>query len=160
MMDILVRNLNKDTSTFHYLNPKVFTLGQIVQSTIVFQPTESTIKVTFYSLRGGNAMIARLTRLQAKIDELDEVTYYFDMSVLPALKMQTGFRSSYLLVDRETGNCISIVLWDTERNALADETSGSYQERLNLVKDLVVSPTVREVYEVASRYPMFKQLDS
>ena len=98
-------------------------------------------------------MIARVTSLQAKVGHVDEVKKYFDEVVLPAAKVKKGFHSGYLVINRKTGNCLSIAFWDTEADALADEKDGSYQKRANGAKELVVKLTTREIYEVASKYP-------
>lgn len=96
-------------------------------------------------------MVARVTRFQANVDKLYEVKRNFEKSVFPAVKLQKGYRSGYLLTDRKTGNCISFAFWDTEHDALADEQSGHFQDRVNMGKEFFVAPPVRELYEVASK---------
>jgi heme-degrading monooxygenase HmoA len=94
-------------------------------------------------------MIARVGRFQVNIDKLDEVKKVFKEGVIPAAKLRKGYRSGYLLIDRKTGKCISIALWDSEEDAITDEQSGHFQERVNLGKELFTAPPVRELYEVA-----------
>ena len=94
-------------------------------------------------------MIARVTRIQVASDKVDETIKSFKEGVIPAAKLQKGFRSAYLLTDRKTGKCISIAFWDSEKNAIADEQSGQYQRRVDMVKNLYTAPPVRELYEVA-----------
>ena len=94
-------------------------------------------------------MIARVGRFQVNVDKLDEVKKAFKESVIPAAKSQKGYRSGYLLTDRKTGNCIGIALWDSEEDAIADEQSGHFQERVNMGKEFFTAPPVRELYEVA-----------
>ena len=96
-------------------------------------------------------MIARVVRFQVNVDKLDEVKKSFEKDVFPAVKLQKGYRSGYLLTDRKTGNCISIAFWDTEHDVLVDEQSGHFQERVNMGKEFFVAPPVRELYEVASK---------
>ncbi len=96
-------------------------------------------------------MVARVTRFQANVDKLDEVKKNFEKDVFPAVKLQKGYRSGYLLIDRKTGNCISLAFWDTEYDVLADEQSGHFQERVKMGKKFFVAPPVRELYEVASK---------
>lgn len=93
-------------------------------------------------------MIARVTRFQVNLDKLDETRKTIEESVIPAVKLQKGYRSSYLLIDRKTGKCITIALWDSEDDAIADEHSGHYQERVDKGKHLFTAPPVREGYEV------------
>ncbi len=94
-------------------------------------------------------MFARLTTVQTKIDKTDETIKLFEESVIPAAKSQKGFRGAYLLTDRKTGKGISIALWDSEEDAIANEQSGYYQEQLNKFKDCFAAPPVREGYEVS-----------
>ncbi len=94
-------------------------------------------------------MFARLTIVQVKSDKLDETIKIFAEGVVPAAKSQKGFRGSYLLTDRKTGKGVSITLWDSEEDAIANEQSGYYQEQLSKFKDFFVAPPVREGYEVS-----------
>ena len=94
-------------------------------------------------------MIARVGRFQVNVDKLDEVKKAFKEGVIPAVKLQKGYRSGYLLTDHKTGNCISIALWDSEEDAIADEQSGHFQERVNMGKEFFIAPPIRELYEVA-----------
>lgn len=94
-------------------------------------------------------MIARVGRFQVNIDKLEEVKKAFEEGVIPTVKLQKGYRSGYLLTDRKTGKCISIALWDSEDDAIADEQSGHFQERVNMGKEFFTVPPVRELYEVA-----------
>ena len=93
-------------------------------------------------------MIARVTRFQVNVDKLDESIKAFKESVIPAVKLQRGYRSGYLLTDRKTGKCISIAFWDSEEDAIADEQSGHYQKRVDTGKSRYTAPPVREGYEV------------
>ncbi len=94
-------------------------------------------------------MFARLSITQIKIDKIDEAIKLFEDSVLPAAKSQKGFRRAYLLTDNKTGKGVSISLWDSEEDAIANEQSGYYQEQIGKFKDLFTAPPVREGYEVS-----------
>ena len=94
-------------------------------------------------------MFARLTIVQVKSDKLDEAIKIFRDSVIPAAKSQKGFRGGYLITDRKTGKGISMALWDSEEDAIANEQSGYYQEQLGKFKDILTAPAVREGYEVS-----------
>ena len=96
-------------------------------------------------LTGGHAMIARLGRFQVNMDKLDEVKKAFEKGVIPAAKLQKGYRSGYLLTDHKTGKCISITFWDSEKDAVADEQSGQYRERVDMGKDRQIAPPIREL---------------
>ena len=94
-------------------------------------------------------MFARLTIVQVKIDKMDETIKLFNDSVIPAAKSQKGFRGGYLLTDSKTGKGISMVFWDSEEDAVANEQSGYYQEQVGKFKDVFTAPPVREGYEVS-----------
>ena len=94
-------------------------------------------------------MFARVTNVQTKVDKLDETIKIFEESVLPAAKSQKGYRGAYLLTDRKTGKGVSISLWDSEEDAVANEESGYYQEQVSKFKDVFIAPPVREGYEVS-----------
>ena len=99
--------------------------------------------------KGGYTMFARLSIVQVKIDKLDETRKIFEESVIPAAKSQKGYRGGYLLTDRKTGKGISITLWDSEEDAIANEQSGYYQKQISKFKDFFTAPPVREGYEVS-----------
>ena len=94
-------------------------------------------------------MFARLTIVQVKIDKMDETIKIFEDSVVPAAKSQKGSRGAYLLTDRKTGKGISISLWDSEEDAVANEQSGYYQEQVGRFKDFFTAPPTQEGYEVS-----------
>jgi len=94
-------------------------------------------------------MIARVTRFQVNVDKVDESIKAFKEGVIPAVKLQKGYRSGYLLTDRKTGKCISIAFWDSEKDAIDDEQSGHYQKRVDIGKNRHTAPPVRELYDVA-----------
>ncbi|UCC90707.1 MAG: hypothetical protein JSW24_00630 [Dehalococcoidia bacterium] len=94
-------------------------------------------------------MFARLTIVQASTDKLDETKKIYEESVIPAAKSQKGYRGAYLLSDSKTGKGVSITLWDSEEDAIANEQSGYYQEQINKFKGLFTAPPVREGYEVS-----------
>jgi len=77
-----------------------------------------------------DTMYARLTIAQIKSDLIEDFIKLFKKSVVPAAKLQKGYRGIYLLVDRKTGNGISMSLWDSEEDALANERSHYYQEQV------------------------------
>jgi len=94
-------------------------------------------------------MFARLTIVQVKSDKLDETIKLYEESVIPAGKLQKGYRGAYLLTDRKTGKGVSIAFWDSEEDAITNEQSGYYQEQLSKFKDFFTAPPVREGYEVS-----------
>jgi heme-degrading monooxygenase HmoA len=94
-------------------------------------------------------MFARLTIVQVKIGNLDETVKIFKEGVIPAAKSQKGYRGAYLLTDSKTGKGISITLWDSEKNAIANEQSGYYQKQVDRFKGFFTAPPVHEGYKVS-----------
>ena len=95
-------------------------------------------------------MFARLTIGQIKIDRIDEFIKGFEESVIPAAKSQKGYCGAYLLMDHKAGKAISISLWDSEENAIANEQNRYYQEQLVKFLELLTTPSyIREGYEVS-----------
>ena len=93
-------------------------------------------------------MFARLTSAHIKIERIDEFIKLYKESIVPAAKSQRGYRGAYLLVDRETGKRISITLWNSEEDAIANEKSRYYQEQIAKSIILYTTPPIREGYEV------------
>ena len=94
-------------------------------------------------------MFARITIVQMKEDKVDEAINIYKDNVVPVSKTQKGYKGSYLLTDRDTGKGMSITIWDTEEDAVANEQSGYYQEQVSRFKDVFKAPPVREGYEVS-----------
>jgi heme-degrading monooxygenase HmoA len=94
-------------------------------------------------------MFARLTMVQIKVDKMDEAIKIYEDSVIPAAKLQKGFKGAYLLTDRDTGKGISCTLWDSKDDAIANEQSGYYQEQIAKFKDVFTAPPGQEGYEVS-----------
>lgn len=93
-------------------------------------------------------MYARLTIMQVDTDRIDEGIEFYQESIVPAAKTQKGFRGIYLLVDRKTGKSISLTLWDSEEDAIANEKSRYYQEQIVKGVQFYTKPPIREGYEV------------
>jgi heme-degrading monooxygenase HmoA len=90
---------------------------------------------------------ARLTITQSKIESYDEMVNLYKESVVPAAKSQKGYLGIMLLSDRKTG--ISIAIWESEEDAIANEKSGYYQEQVDKFKKYYTAPPIREAYEVS-----------
>lgn len=94
-------------------------------------------------------MFARLTKVKTEIDKLDETIKIYRDSVVPAAKSQKGFRGTYLLTKRGTGEGIACTLWDSEEDAIANEQSGYYREQVEKFRDFFTAPPAQEGYEVS-----------
>jgi heme-degrading monooxygenase HmoA len=97
----------------------------------------------------GKPAFARLTITQAKIESVDEMVKLYSDSVVPAAKSQKGYLGILLLTNRETGKGISIAIWESEEDAIANEKSGYYQEQVNKFIKFYTAPPIREGYEVS-----------
>lgn len=93
-------------------------------------------------------MFVRQTIIQVKIDRIDEASKLFEESVIPMFKSQPGYQGASFLADRKSGKCICVSLWDSEKDALANEESLSYQEQLVKFMDFFKVPPFREGYEM------------
>ncbi|MFZ2054428.1 MAG: antibiotic biosynthesis monooxygenase [Candidatus Aminicenantales bacterium] len=94
-------------------------------------------------------MYARLTTMSIKPEKIDEAIKIYRTSVVPAAKSQQGFVGAYLLTDRPTGRGISLTIWKTEEDALANEHNRYYQEQLVKFIEFFQSPPIREGYEIS-----------
>jgi heme-degrading monooxygenase HmoA len=93
-------------------------------------------------------MHVRLLKAKFGLDGVDEAVRIFQESVLPGCKKQKGFKGGCFLDDRETGECVLITMWKTEKDMLASEESRFFQSQLIKFMPFFKSPPVRESYEV------------
>jgi heme-degrading monooxygenase HmoA len=93
-------------------------------------------------------MFARVVSAQAQLNKLDEAIEICQ-SMEPAWQQQKGFQGANLLVNRNTGNILSISNWATRADLDATEASGWYQEQVARFSKTWVAPPTREVYEIA-----------
>lgn len=94
-------------------------------------------------------MHARVTFATAQPAKIDEATKIMRDSILPAAKKQKGFKGLTYLMNRKTGKGMSIVLWNTEDDMTAGESSGFYREQLAKEMPLLSEPPTMEQYEVS-----------
>ena len=92
---------------------------------------------------------ARVTITQSNVEKFDEMVKLYKESVVPAAKAQKGYLGILLLTNRGTGKSISIAMWESEEDAIANEKSGYYQKQVDKFKDYFTAPPVREGYEVS-----------
>jgi len=94
-------------------------------------------------------MFARLTIFEIKIDRIDEAVKIYGESVVPEAKCQKGYCGIYLFIDHQSGKGISISLWKSEKDAVANEKSRYYQEQVAKFIAFYTKPPIREGYEVS-----------
>jgi heme-degrading monooxygenase HmoA len=96
-------------------------------------------------------MYARVTFATAEPAKIDEIIKVIRDSVLPVAKKQKGFKGLYHLGNRSTGKGMVIVLWNTEADMTAGESSTYYREQVAKVAPLLSGPPNMEHYEVNVR---------
>jgi len=97
-------------------------------------------------------MFARLYSFEVRSDKLDETIKIWKEMDTPEMKSEKGYRGAYLLTDRKTGKGISMTLWDSEEDAIANEKSGFVQKQVaKYYKDLLLAPPVRQGYEISAQ---------
>jgi uncharacterized protein (TIGR02246 family) len=99
--------------------------------------------------QGGVTMFARLTIAQIKSGKMDELAKIYAEGIVPAAKSQNGYQGAYLLTNEEAGKAISITVWDSEADAIANEQSGYYKEQVAKAAPCFSAAPVREGYEIS-----------
>lgn len=94
-------------------------------------------------------MYARVVSARAQLNKLDEAIEICQ-SMEPAWQQQKGFQGANLLVNRNTGNILSISTWATRADLDATEASGWYQEQVAKFSKTWVEPPAREIFEIAA----------
>jgi heme-degrading monooxygenase HmoA len=93
-------------------------------------------------------MHARMTRSRVQPAKLDEALRIVQSSTVPTAKEQPGYRGYLHLVDRATGDVVSITLWASEDEMRAGETGPYYRDQISKVRSLLVGEPDVHGYEV------------
>ena len=101
--------------------------------------------------KGKMTVYARVTKLHVQADQEDSVIELYNNSVIPAAKQQKGFKGLLNLIDRESGNIMSISLWETEADLLLSESNNYYQDQLAKFRRYMVKNPERLLYEVTAQ---------
>jgi len=83
--------------------------------------------------------------------EVREAVRIYQGRVVPAAREEEGFRGALMLTDPDTGEALSISLWNSEEDMHASEASGFYHRKLNELDALFISTPVRKHYEVSAQ---------
>ena len=96
-------------------------------------------------------MHARISRLEASAERLDEMARQFEQETLPQLQEIDGFKGYQLLGDRASGTALAMVFWESADAMQASEEVGkaARQQAANL-GEARSAPSV-ERYEVVSQ---------
>jgi len=83
--------------------------------------------------------------------EVREAVRIYQGRVVPAAREEEEFRGALMLTDPDTGEALSISLWNSEEDMHASEASGFYHRKLNELDALFISTPVRKHYEVSAQ---------
>jgi heme-degrading monooxygenase HmoA len=93
-------------------------------------------------------MFVRLTRVQIRVERIEQALKIYKESIVPTTRDQVGFLGICLFMNSKTGEAISQSYWRSEEDVLASEENHHYQEQLVKVMNTFTAPPVREGYEV------------
>ena len=93
-------------------------------------------------------MVARLTHVRVKPEDVEEAVRLFDDSVVPAARQEEGFMGA-LLLTREDGRALVVDLCDTVEHMRANEHSGFYQTQITKFAGKIIDRPSRAFYDVA-----------
>ena len=96
-------------------------------------------------------MHARLTRIEAPAERLDEMARQFEQQTLPQIQGIDGFKGYQLLGDRANGIAIAIVYWDSAEAMQASEEAVKAARQQAAEAAGARSAPVVERYEVVSQ---------
>lgn len=97
-------------------------------------------------------MFARIITSQMKVSRIDTAASIWQKSATEDLKPMNGFKGSYVNADRTSGKTVVVSFWDTEADAQAVSSSGTYQKISELLKDHIDEsvPPQLEILEVVA----------
>ena len=93
-------------------------------------------------------MVARVTHVKVKPEDVAEAVRLFDDSVVPAAEQEEGFMGA-LLLTRDDGRALVIDLCDTLEHMRANEHSGFYQTQITKFAGKIIDRPGRAFYDVA-----------
>lgn len=70
-------------------------------------------------------MYARVTRSRVPLDRIDEAIAWFEGTALPPFSTLPGFRGALELVDRESGEGLTLTFWDSAEAREASEAAAA-----------------------------------
>jgi heme-degrading monooxygenase HmoA len=94
---------------------------------------------------------ARVVSMEMLPINVGEAVRIYQDRVVPAARDQEGFRGALMLTDPDTGEGLSISMWNTEDDMHASEASGYYHRKLSELDALFISTPVRKHYEVSAQ---------
>ena len=95
-------------------------------------------------------MHCRVTSVRLQPGKFEEALALYENSVLPAAKLQKGFKDVHLMADRAVGKVLAISIWETEADMVEGERNGYYREQITKFSTMFAETPVAEHYEVIS----------
>lgn len=92
---------------------------------------------------------ARLALPTLKRDKIDAVAAGWPGHV-STYKKEPGFRGAYLMIDRKTGEAVSLSLWASKADCEANESSGAFMATVTPYKDMIAVAPTRSYHDVAA----------
>lgn len=71
-------------------------------------------------------MFARVSEVEARPEQIDEMKREGLEHILPALRMQNGFNGGLVLADRQSGKVLAVTLWESEQEMDATEEAAHW----------------------------------
>lgn len=99
-------------------------------------------------------MHARIVTLDVRPGSLPEVARIYENGVLPLCRGQQGFRGALLLSEADTGQALSITLWESEPDMRAGENSEHLRAQADRLSQYLDGSGTQAYYRVeASDFP-------
>lgn len=95
-------------------------------------------------------MHARVTRIEAAADRLDEMTRQFEEKTVPVLEGLDGYEGYVLLGDRGTGSAMAVTYWSSQDAMQASEDAVKPERERAAESGGAASGSTVERYEVSS----------
>ena len=94
-------------------------------------------------------MYARLTFLEVDASNIKEVSNIYNSEIVPAIREFQGLLDAILLESTDNnGQVISLTTWKTKEDADVYESSGTYRQLVDKLKDKYTSKPVLKTYDV------------
>ena len=74
-------------------------------------------------------MFARIMTIEGKPERVEDGVRYFWGQVIPAAEKLNGYEEGYIMVDRETGKLVTLIMWKTQKDI--EEASGTIYQQLS-----------------------------
>lgn len=93
-------------------------------------------------------MFARVITSQGFPGKQEEAARKWQEVVLPTIGQTPGFKGALMMSDLSNTRNMVITLWETEANAHYVDSSGSYAQAIDAMKDYIAAPPTVEIYKV------------